>query len=215
MPVVHIVCEAGAAIWRSLFSTDLFPEFGVNATRLEIPEVILVQSKKHQDERGFFSEVYNRTLFRDEGISNDWVQDNHAMSRQIGTLRGLHFQAPPHAQTKLIRVVHGAIFDVAVDIRAGSPWYGRWVSAELSENAWNQLLIPRGFAHGYLTLEPDTEVIYKVDDVYAPSTEGGIIWNDPDLAIDWPIKGATPIISGKDQILPPMANFQTPFNYES
>ena len=182
-------------------------------SRLSIPDVLLFEPKRFGDERGFFSEVYNARDFAEADLSYDWVQINHAMSVEKGTLRGLHFQAPPYAQSKLIRVTRGAVFDVAVDIRAGSPTFGAWVSVILSAKAWNQVLIPRGFAHGYLTLEPETEVVYNVDDYYAPEADSGVIWNDPDLAIDWPLDGIEPVLSGKDHVLPQLAEIDSPFKY--
>lgn len=157
----------------------------MNVTRLAIADVVLLEMRRFGDDRGFFSEVYNRRRFADAGLDHDWVQDNHTLSREPGTLRGLHFQAPPRAQAKLVRVTRGSILDVAVDIRKGSPTFGRWVSVTISAANWSQMLIPKGFAHGYVTLEPDTEVLYKVDDGYAPQHDGGVTWNDPDLAIDW------------------------------
>jgi len=181
--------------------------------QLDIPDVLLLQIPKHGDDRGFVSEVYSERAFLEAGISNRWVQDNHAKSSERHVLRGLHFQVPPHAQAKLVRVARGRIFDVAVDVRAGSPWYGKWVGKELSASAWNQLYVPAGFAHGYLTLEPDCEVLYKVDDYYAPDCEGGLIWNDPDLAIDWPLQGHAPILSKNDELLPRFKDFRTPFSY--
>ena len=174
----------------------------------------LLKPRRHTDDRGWFAETYNRRGLAAVGVAADFVQDNHAYSRQRFVLRGLHFQAPPAAQTKLVRCVAGAIWDVAVDIRRGSPTYGRHVAAELTaENGW-QLLVPRGFAHGYLTLRPDTEVQYKVDAYYAPEAEGGLVWNDPDLALPWPLDGATPMVADKDATLPTSADFESPFDYD-
>jgi dTDP-4-dehydrorhamnose 3,5-epimerase len=166
---------------------------------LKIPEVCLIGLPKFEDERGFFSEVFNKQSFASSAIHFNWVQDNHAMSAEAHTLRGLHFQQPPHSQAKLVRVSKGAIFDVAVDIRTDSPFFGQWVGAVLSEKLWNAILIPKGFAHGYLTLADRSEVQYKVDDYHAPECEGGIIWNDPDIAIEWPLQGQIPHLSAKDQ----------------
>lgn len=180
--------------------------------RLAIPEVIEILPKKHGDHRGFFGEVYKRSAFEAEGISIDWQQDNQSFSAEAGTVRGLHFQIPPVAQAKLIRVLRGTIFDVAVDIRRGSPSYGRWVGLELSAEKFNQLLIPAGFAHGFMTLTPDVEVLYKVDAPYAPGSEGSLRWNDPDLAIDWP-NSAAAILSGKDEAAPGFADFESRFVY--
>jgi len=182
-------------------------------TPLSIPDVLLLEPKQYGDERGFFSEVYNARVFAEADLSYNWVQINHSMSREKSTLRGLHFQTPPNAQAKLIRVTRGALFDVAVDIRVGSPTFGEWVAVTLSAKAWNQVLIPAGFAHGYLTLEPDTEVVYKVDDYYAPEADSGVIWNDPDLAVDWPLDGVGPVLSAKDRALPRLAKINSPFAY--
>jgi dTDP-4-dehydrorhamnose 3,5-epimerase len=183
----------------------------VKFTQLTIPDVYLIQFKKFQDDRGFFSEVYSKRNFAAAAINCEWVQDNHVLSSEAGTLRGLHFQRPPHAQAKLIRVSRGAIYDVAVDIRKGSPFFGQWTAAIVSEASWNEIFIPKGFAHGYLTLEPDSEVQYKVDGYYAPEFEAGILWNDPDVAIDWPMKGLRPLLSMKDRSLPPLAEVDSPF----
>ena len=171
-------------------------------TPLAIPEVLLITPKRHGDARGWFSETWSRRAFEASGLSHDFVQDNQAFSARPGTVRGLHFQAAPAAQAKLVRVLKGAIYDVAVDIRAGSRTFGQWVAATLTAEGGEQLLVPRGFAHGYCTIEPDTELFYKVDGPYAPETEGGICWNDPDLAIDWPVTAAAAILSDKDQVLP-------------
>ena len=174
----------------------------------------LLKPRRHGDDRGWFSETYSRRGLADLGFDREFVQDNHAYSRQRFVLRGLHFQAPPAAQTKLVRCVAGAIWDVAVDIRRGSPTYGRHVAAELTaENGW-QLLVPRGYAHGYVTLLPDTQVQYKVDSYYAPETEGGLRWDDPDLALPWPLDGETPTVAAKDGVLPGLAGFDSPFDYD-
>jgi len=167
-----------------------------------IPDVKIVTPKRHGDHRGFFAEVYNRRAFAEAGLEFDFVQDNHSRSAERGTLRGLHFQTPPHAQTKLVRVLRGAIFDVAVDLRRGSPTYGRHVAVELTADGFEQLLVPRGFAHGFVTLVPDTEVFYKVDAYYAPDHDKGLIWNDPDLAIAWPVDAAEVVLSAKDAAQP-------------
>ena len=170
-------------------------------TPLAIPDVLLITPKRHGDDRGWFSETWSRTALAGSGADTAFVQDNQAFSAAKGTLRGLHFQMAPHAQGKLIRALRGAIYDVAVDIRTGSPTFGRWVSAELTAQGGEQLWVPRGFAHGYCTITDDCEIFYKVDGQYAPDREGGIAWNDPDLAIPWPLDGA-PLLSGKDQVLP-------------
>ncbi|KAA5605007.1 dTDP-4-dehydrorhamnose 3,5-epimerase [Roseospira marina] len=167
---------------------------------LAIPEVRVLRPRKFGDHRGFFSETYNKKALAEAGIALDFVQDNHSLSATPGTLRGLHFQIPPMAQDKLVRVVKGAVFDVAVDLRASSPTYRQWVGVTLSAEEWNQILVPIGFAHGFLTLEPDTEVEYKVTNYYAPDCDRGILWNDPDLAIDWPLPAGldAPVLSDKD-----------------
>lgn len=156
------------------------------------------------DERGYFCETWSASAFANAGLPDAFAQDNHAYSALAGTVRGLHFQKAPHAQGKLVRVVHGSILDVAVDLRSGSPTYGRHVSAVLTAGNNKQMWVPEGFAHGYATLEPDTSVIYKVTRGYAPGTEGGILWNDPALAIDWMLKGS-PVLSDKDTQLLPLA----------
>ena len=149
-----------------------------------MPEVKVASLKKHGDARGFFSETYTYRAFAAAGIADTFVQDNHALSGMPGTVRGLHFQTPPFAQAKLVRVTRGAILDVAVDIRVGSPTYGKHVAITISADAWNQIYIPIGFAHGLVTLEPDTEVLYKVSNYYSPEHDKGLLWNDPVLGID-------------------------------
>lgn len=180
---------------------------------LAIPELIEVVPPRYGDDRGFFSEVWKRSDFEAEGIHIDWIQDNHSRSAAAGTVRGLHFQAPPFAQAKLIRVLRGAILDVAVDIRTGSPSYGEWVALTLSAEAGNQMFVPAGFAHGFMTLTPDCEVAYKVDMAYAPEHEAAIMWNDPAIGIDWPDLGTTPALSWKDAAAPGIAGFASPFRY--
>ena len=170
-------------------------------TPLSLPEVLLITPKRHGDARGWFAETWSRNALAGTAADTTFVQDNQAFSAQRGTLRGLHFQTAPHAQGKLIRALRGAIFDVAMDIRAGSPTFGRWVSAELTAEGGEQLWIPRGFAHGYCTTTDDCEIFYKVDGQYAPGCEGGIAWDDPDLAIPWPLAGE-PVLSAKDKVLP-------------
>lgn len=175
--------------------------------RLAIPDVILITPAIYRDDRGFFSEVWKQRVLDEAGIKLAFVQDNHAYSKPSGTLRGLHFQTAPMAQDKLVRCTRGAILDVAVDIRRSSPSFGRHVAAVLSADNWCQLLVPKGFAHGYLTLEPDTEVIYKVTEVYAPQHDKGIAWNDPALKIDWGLKpGQEPLLSPKDTMQPKLAD---------
>lgn len=174
--------------------------------RLAIPDVILVTPPRFGDARGFFSETYNAARFEAAGIPAAFVQDNQSYSAPKGVVRGLHCQIAPHVQGKLVRVVKGAIWDVAVDIRVGSPSYGRHVAVLLSAENWAQLWIPGGFLHGFCTLEPDTEVIYKVTDVWNKAAERGVIWNDPDLALPWPVSGAEAVLSEKDAVLPRLAD---------
>jgi dTDP-4-dehydrorhamnose 3,5-epimerase len=177
----------------------------------EIADVTVFTPKRLGDSRGFFSEVYNRRVFAEAGVTLDFVQDNQSLSRDVGTLRGLHFQAPPFAQDKLVRVVAGSIFDVAVDIRQGSPTYGRWVGVELSAANFRQLLIPVGFAHGFVTLEPDTMVLYKVTAPYSGPHDLGIAWNDPEIGVHWPRQAASPILSAKDAAQPLLRDVKNPF----
>ena len=179
--------------------------------RLAIPDVILVTPKRFGDARGYFSETFRENDYAGAGITGPFVQDNHAYSADAGVLRGLHFQKPPMAQAKLVRCVRGAILDVAVDIRKSSPTYGQHVSAELTAKNGAQLFVPVGFAHAYLTLTPNCEVEYKVTSYYAPETEGGLAWNDPEIAIDWPLPNGTPSLSQKDELLPRLADFESPF----
>jgi dTDP-4-dehydrorhamnose 3,5-epimerase len=179
----------------------------------QIPEIKLLRLEKHADARGFFSETYSRRDLTAVGITTDFVQDNHSLSAEQGVVRGLHFQLPPFVQQKLVRVIRGAIFDVAVDIRAGSPTYGAHVSAVLTSDDWNQLFIPAGFAHGFCTLEPNTEVEYKVSAYYAPRYDRGIRWDDPALAIDWPIAPGRAIISDKDRRLPLLEQLPAYFSH--
>ncbi len=179
---------------------------------LGIPDVKILTPKRFGDARGFFSETYNKAALAEHGITLDFIQDNHSMSQPVGVLRGLHFQTPPFAQDKLVRVVRGRIYDVAVDIRSGSPTYGKWVGAEISAEAWNQILVPVGFAHGFVTLEPDTEVIYKVTGPYAPDHDKGLAWNDPAIGIDWPLNGVEPTLSDKDTKHPGLADLPAYFS---
>lgn len=186
----------------------------MNIKRLEIPEVVLVTPTKHGDDRGFFSETFNVKGYQSSGIEGPFVQDNHSLSVDRYVLRGLHFQSPPSAQDKLVRVSRGKVFDVALDIRVGSPTYGKHVSTILSAENWQQLWIPKGFAHAFLTLEPDTEVQYKVTDYYDPECDAGLAWDDPALGIDWPLPaGTSPILSGKDTQHPKLAELPDQFVY--
>mgnify|MGYP006288513053 FL=1 len=170
-----------------------------------IPGVWEIRLRPIGDERGFFMRAYDRTSFEQRGLHRDWLQENHALSTRRGTLRGLHFQFPPHAETKLVRVVRGEILDVFVDLRQNSPTFGRWGAIHLSDERKNLAYVPRGFAHGYQTLSEVAEVIYKVDSVYAPDYEGGLSWDDPDLGIEWPV--LPPILSEKDTRQPSLQEF--------
>lgn len=177
--------------------------------------VRLIQPRRFGDARGWFTEVYSEPAFAALGIPCRFVQDNHSLSIPQYTLRGLHFQTPNRGQDKLVRCIRGRIFDVAVDVRKGSPTYGQWVGAELSAENGHQLFIPIGFAHGFLTLEPDCEVSYKCSDTYAPDHDGGIRWDDPAIGIDWPMpEGIVPELSAKDAEQPLLADFDSPFAYD-
>lgn len=171
--------------------------------------VISIITPIHRDQRGFFVETYNQKLFSEHGLSFQFVQDNHSFSVESGTIRGLHYQLNPKAQTKLVRVLHGAIYDVVVDLRRMSPTYGQWESFVLSEENRMQLLVPRGCAHGYCTLAPDTQVVYKVDEYYSRENDRGILWNDNDLKIDWPTNN--PILSEKDKANPAFCDAEHDF----
>jgi len=169
----------------------------MNIKELDIPGVFIIELNPVNDERGFFMRTYDNELFEKYGLHRQWVQENHSRSEKRGIIRGLHFQIEPYAETKLVRCIRGKIFDVAVDIRKDSPTFGKWTGVELSEENKKMLYIPRGFAHGFCTLTEISEVVYKVDNFYSPENERGIIWNDPDIDIDWPIK--VPILSDKDR----------------
>ncbi len=185
------------------------PELNVRA--LGIPGVLLVIPHRLADARGYFTETWNSRAFAEAGIEAAFVQDNQSMSVLPGTIRGLHFQTPPHAQAKLVRVVAGAVFDVAVDLRRHSPSYGRYCAATLTAEGGEQLFVPRGFAHGFCTLEPGTIVAYKVDGWYSPGCDRGFAWNDPDLAIDWPVEPANVTTSAKDARLGRFKALESPF----
>ena len=182
----------------------------MKVTPLAIPDVLLIEPKVFGDARGFFFESFNQKAFnKATGTNHPFVQDNHSRSTQ-GVLRGLHYQLPPHAQGKLVRVVQGAVFDVAVDIRKNSPTFGQWVGAELSADNHRQLWVPPGFAHGFLVLSESAEFLYKTTDYYAPQSERCIVWNDPDLAIVWPDVGVPPQLSAKDGVSPRFQQAECP-----
>ncbi len=174
--------------------------------KLALDGVYEIVPARHSDDRGFFSETYNAAKLAEQGIELAFVQDNHSRSKPAGVLRGLHYQLPPFAQDKLVRVVRGAILDVAIDIRASSPTYGKWLSLEISAEKWNQILVPKGYAHGFVTLVPDTEVIYKVSERYAPDHERSIRFDDPALGIDWRIPVDEVTLSAKDRAAPLLAD---------
>jgi dTDP-4-dehydrorhamnose 3,5-epimerase len=179
-----------------------------------LPGVLILTPQRFGDHRGFFSESWNRQRMAEHGLNIDFVQDNHSLSSAVGTLRGLHFQTPPHAQAKLVRCGRGALWDVAVDIRRGSPTYGRYVGVDLSAENGRQLLIPAGFAHGFVTRQPDTEIIYKCSDYYAPNCDRALRYDDPQVGIDWGLTGA-PILSDKDAAAPLLADLDSPFTWEA
>jgi len=180
----------------------------------ELPGVLILIPKRFGDNRGFFSETYNKDTLACHGISTVFVQDNHSLSRDIGVVRGLHFQAPPHAQDKLVRVGTGVVFDVAVDIRKGSPTFGNWIGVELSSENGRQLFIPKGFLHGFVTRTPNSELLYKCSDVYAPDCDGSVLCSDPDIGIDWGINTDDFILSDKDKTAQSFAEFDSPFIWE-
>ena len=178
-----------------------------------LPDVKIIIPKRHGDARGFFSESWNKALLGEHGITTEFVQDNHSLSMQVGTVRGLHFQTPPHEQAKLVRCGRGALLDVAVDIRQGSPTYGQWVAETLSFENGHQLLVPVGFAHGFVTLEPETEIIYKCSDYYAPDCDRALQFDDPETGIDWGLVRDNAILSEKDAAAPSLADLDNPFRW--
>ena len=185
----------------------------MNIQITKIPGVLVLKPRQFPDPRGYFVETYSERVFRQAGIVVDLVQDNQSVSIHRGTIRALHFQLPPATQAKLVRVVRGSIYDVVVDLRRDSPAYGQWMSHQLSAETGEQIFIPRGLAHGLCTLEPNTEVAYKVDDYYAPACESGIVWNDPTLKIPWPVAVSEAILSDKDRKLGMFKDFVSPFQY--
>lgn len=184
----------------------------VTPTRIE--GVLQITPRRFGDSRGHFSETWSAQRYGEIGVAADFVQDNQSYSAEAGTVRGLHYQRPPHAQSKLVRVLRGRIRDVAVDVRRGSPTFGQWVAEELSAETGAQLWVPRGFLHGFVTLEPHTEVLYKVDGYYAPDCDGAVRFDDPDLGIDWQIDTSRAVLSDKDAAAPAFTDFETPFVYE-
>lgn len=180
-----------------------------------LPEVKILTPRRFADARGFFAETWNARTFAEAGIDTRFVQDNHSLSHRVGTIRGLHFQAPPHAQAKLVRCGRGRLFDVAVDIRLGSPRFGAWVGVELSAENGRQLLIPEGFLHGFVTREADTEIVYKCSALFEPSADGAVRYDDPAIGIDWGIEPARAIVSDKDASAPLLADLGSPFTYEA
>jgi dTDP-4-dehydrorhamnose 3,5-epimerase len=181
---------------------------------LDISGVLLLKPRHFRDARGYFIETYSARVAEAAGVTAAFVQDNQALSLKRGTVRALHFQVPPKAQAKLVRVLRGSVYDVAVDLRLGSPSYGKWVAATLTAQSGEQMFVAGGFGHGYCTLEDDTEVAYKVDDYYAPECERGLAWDDPTLAIPWPVSSADAVLSEKDRRLPRFADFASPFRYD-
>ena len=195
-------------------SANTLGTVNMQVVETEIPEVKLIKPARHIDSRGYFSEVFREDALQEYGIRVHFVQDNHSLSATKGVVRGLHFQTAPFAQAKLLRVASGSVFDVAVDIRWGSPTFGRHVAAVLSASEWNQIFVPEGFAHGYCTLEPDTEVLYKVSAYYSPEHDRGLLWCDPALGIDWPVSADQALISDKDRKHPPLSQLSRFFQFE-
>jgi len=185
----------------------------MNVQETALAGVLLLTPQRHGDARGFFSESWNKKLMSQNGIDIDFCQDNHSLSEQVGTVRGLHFQTPPHAQDKLVRCGRGLLFDVAVDIRKGSPTFGQWVGFELSFENGHQLLVPKGFAHGFVTRAPGTEIIYKCSDYYAPECDRALKWDDPDIGIDWGLAQSDAVLSDKDASAPGLADLDNPFEW--
>lgn len=186
----------------------------MNVTETALPGVLKLEPRRFADDRGWFSEAWSARTMATSDLSFDWVQDNHSHSVEAGTVRGLHYQSPPMAQTKLVRVARGAVLDVAVDVRAGSPTYCKWVAVELSEDNAAQLLVPKGFLHGFVTLTPGTDVLYKVDAFYSGEHDGGVRFDDPDLNVDWGLDPAQAVLSEKDATAPRFADWKSPFVWE-
>lgn len=187
----------------------------LQATETELPGVFILEPRRFVDDRGFFCEVWNRQRLREAGFEAEFVQDNQSISEASGTVRGLHFQMPPHAQDKLVRCGRGRVLDVAVDIRHGSPTFGHWVGIELSAENGRQLFVPKGFAHGFVTREPHTELLYKCSDYYSPQCDRGIRFDDPDLGIDWGVAAERAMLSDKDRAAPFLRDITSPFSWDS
>ena len=200
------------AIWALTHGCVKVP--GVQIEKTKLDGVVILTPKRFGDDRGFFSESWSKRQMAEAGLAYDWVQDNHSLSMQAGTVRGLHFQSPPHAQDKLVRCGRGALFDVAVDIRRGSPTYGQWVGAELTFENGKQLLVPAGFLHGFATRSPETEVVYKCSDYYAPECDGAVRFDCPQIGINWDLGNLEPVLSEKDAAAPGLDAFDSPFEYK-
>lgn len=198
----------------SMLGAPAVPGAAMKFIETDLPGVLLLRPARLSDDRGFFSETFRESWLAEAGLPVAWVQDNHSCSAQKGTVRGLHFQVPPRAQAKLVRVSRGSILDVAVDLRRLSPTYGRHAAVRLGGDTWEQLFIPAGFAHGYCTLEPDTEVLYKVTDYYSPEHDRGLLWNDPALGIAWPVGASEALVSGRDRRHPRLADLPDYFSEE-
>ena len=194
-------------------NTD-FRDQTLRIEKTKLDGVIIISPKRHGDPRGFFAESWNKRDMAQQGLVVDWVQDNHSLSATVGTVRGLHFQSPPHAQDKLVRCGRGAMFDVAVDIRKGSPTFGDWIGIELTAQNGKQLLIPAGFLHGFVTRAADTEICYKCSDYYAPECDGTVRYDCPDIAIDWGLGDTPAVLSDKDTTARGLAEFDSPFTFE-
>lgn len=186
----------------------------MDVRNLELSGLILLRPQRFSDARGYFAETYHEKAFQAAGVTARFVQDNQSYSAKRATIRGLHFQLPPAAQAKLVRVLQGSVYDVAIDLRVGSPTYGSWIGETLTADRGEQLFVPRGFGHGFCTLQPETIVAYKVDEFYAPASDSGLIWDDPTLAIEWPIASGEAVLSDKDLKLGRFADFVSPFRYE-
>lgn len=207
------ICQTVPGVTLTAPSRIQIRDISMQIEQTALPGVLALTPARHGDSRGFFSESWSRRRLADHGIEMDFVQDNHSLSEKAGTVRGLHYQAPPHAQAKLVRCGRGALFDIAVDVRRGSPTYGKWIGADLSFDNGKQLLIPEGFLHGFVTLAPMTEIIYKCSDYYAPDCDGAVRFDDPDIGIGWGIDTTQALLSDKDARAPLLRDFDSPFHY--